>query len=333
MEDTRQVLLENFDKEVAARLKVHRDRTLESLSERERWLLNLTRSELNGEAVFHSTEPRFRYTGNAASSGYYHFDWRKANDNGDTFYRQGHPLATSLIDRALERRLESATLTFDYGAYGSVVSVLEPMIGTSGWLELSKLTITSLDTEEFLMLSDVIDDGGELDTEICSKLLTLPAAVSNGVNGAPPDFSKIRDAEMTKRVQEVEQRNMRHFDEEVLKLHHWSDDLKHGLEREIKELDKEIREARKLAALAGSLSEKLEAQKRIKTVEKDRKEKRKRLYDAQDEIDTRRDELIERIEVQLGQKKHITPLFCIRWTLTNNWQERKTRTNDTETET
>ena len=111
---------------------------------------------------------------------------------------------------------------------------------------------------------------------------------------------------------------MRHFDEEVLKLDHWSDDLKHGLEREIKELDKEIREARKVAALAGSLSEKLEAQKQIKTLEKDRKEKRKRLYDAQDEIDTRRDELIERIEVQLGQKKNITPLFCIRWTLTNN---------------
>ncbi|WP_166820079.1 SNF2-related protein [Thalassoroseus pseudoceratinae] len=318
MEDTRQVLLENFDEEVAARLKVHRDRTLESLSERERWLLNLTRSELNGEAVFDSTEPRFRYTGNAASPGYYHFDWRKANDNGDTFYRQGHPLATSLIDRAQGRKLDNATLTFNYGAYGSVVSVLEPLIGTSGWLELSKLTITSLDTEEFLLLSGVTDDGGELDAEICSKLLTIPAAVGNGVNGTPPDFSNIRDAEMTKRVQEVEQRNMRHFDEEVLKLDHWSDDLKHGLEREIKELDKEIREARKVAALAGSLSEKLEAQKQIKTLEKDRKEKRKRLYDAQDEIDTRRDELIERIEVQLGQKKNISPLFCIRWTLTNN---------------
>nr|MCU0721469.1 hypothetical protein [Pirellula sp.] len=111
--------------------------------------------------------------------------------------------------------------------------------------------------------------------------------------------------EVTKRVKEVEQRNMKHFDEEVLKLDHWSDDLKQGLEREIKELDKEIREARKVASLASSLADKLEAQKNIKTLESNRKEKRKRLYEAQDEIDSRRDELIQQIEGQLRQQQSL----------------------------
>ena len=119
-------------------------------------------------------------------------------------------------------------------------------------------------------------------------------------------------------MKEVEQRNMKHFDEEVLKLDHWSDDLKQGLEREIKDLDKEIREARKVAALAASLADKLNAQKNIKSLEKTRKERRKRLYDAQDEIDTRRDELIEKIEGQLSQKTDIAPLFTIRWHLTDS---------------
>jgi len=315
MEDTRQVLLENFDEEVATRLKVHRDKTLESLNQRERWLLNLTRTELNGEATFDKSEPRFRYSGNAASPGYYHFDWRKAGETGDTFYRQGHPLASSIIDRALERKLTSATLTFDYAQYGSVISVLEPMIGQSGWLELSKLTITSLDTEEFMLLIGETDQGTPLDTELCSKLLLLPAAVSEYIDGSLPDFSAKREAEMAKRVKEVEQRNMKHFDEEVLKLDHWSDDLKQSLEREIKELDKEIREARKVAALAASLSEKLEAQKQIKSLENNRKEKRKRLYEAQDEIDSRRDELIAQIEGQLSQQKSVGLVFSIRWHL------------------
>ena len=315
MEDTRQVLLENFDEEVAARLKVHRDKTLESLSERERWLLNLTRSELNGEAAFDKTEPRFQYTGDTARPGYYHFDWRKAKSNGDTFYRQSHPLATALIDRALQRQLTAATLTLNYADYGSVVSVLEPLIGKSGWLELSKLTITSLDTEEFLLLCGVTDGGSVLDAELCSKLLLIPGTATQAVDGSPPDLSANRDAEMTKRVGEVEQRNMKHFDEEVLKLDHWSDDLKQGLEREIKELDKEIREARKVAALAASLAEKLEGQKRIKSLEHTRKERRKRLYEAQDEIDSRRDELIQQIEVQLGQKQSVSRLFSIQWKL------------------
>ena len=36
---------------MAERLRVRKDTTLESLSERERWLLNLTRAELDGQAV------------------------------------------------------------------------------------------------------------------------------------------------------------------------------------------------------------------------------------------------------------------------------------------
>ena len=315
LEDTRQVLLENFDEEVTTRLKVHRDRTLESLSDRERWLLNLTRTELNTEAVFDASEPRFQYHGNAAQSGHYHLDWKKANENGDTFYRQGHPLATALIESALGRNLATSRLAFDYAAYGSVIRLLEPLIGQSGWLQCSKLSIQSLDVEEFLMLAGRTDSGLDLDSELCSKLLLLPATISNSPLGLPPDMSAIQDQELAKRVREVEQRNMKHFDEEVLKLDHWSDDLKQGLEREIRDLDKEIREARKVAALATSLAEKLEAQKMIKTLENNRKEKRTRLYEAQDEIDGRRDELIGKIEGQLSQRKTVHSLFTVRWTL------------------
>ena len=318
MNDTREALLENVDEEVTARLKVHRDRTLESLTERERWLLNLTRGEVNGQAQFDTEEPKFEYTGSVVPPGKFHLDWRKALATGATFYRQGHPLALALIQQAISRELKLATLTFDYGAYGSVVSLLEPLLGQSGWLELSKLTITSLDTEEFLLLAGKTDDGQSLDEELCSKLLSIPASVSEAIEGSPPDLSHCRGEELAQRMKEVEQRNMKHFDEEVLKLDHWSDDLKQGLEREIKDLDKEIREARKVAALAASLADKLDAQNNIKSLEKTRKERRKRLYDAQDEIDTRRDELIDKIEGQLSQTTDIAPLFAIRWHLTDS---------------
>ena len=105
------------------------------------------------------------------------------------------------------------------------------------------------------------------------------------------------------------------FDEEVIKLDHWSDDLKKGLEREIKEIDKEIREARKIAALAASLSDKLKAQKQIKALELKRNKKRRELFDAQDNIDAQRDELIAKIEKQLKHRHSIEQVFTVRWSL------------------
>jgi superfamily II DNA or RNA helicase len=294
MAATRQALLENFDQDVAERLRINKDKTLESLSDRERWLLALTRAELDGSATFDPSQPRFQYSGGDAAAAHYHLDWKVAEKNGDIFYRQDHPLAVKLIERAIGRSAEPQTLVFDYTSHGQVVSIVKPLVGKSGWLELSKLTVTSLDTEEFLLLSAQTDDGQPLDEETIRKLFLLPARL-DGPASAPADVSTLRERLKNERLGEVSQRNAKFFDEEVEKLDRWSDDLKIGLEREIKEIDTAIRDARKAGALAGSLSEKLEAQRQIKDLESSRKKKRAELYVEQDKVDERRNDLIGEI--------------------------------------
>ncbi len=106
---------------------------------------------------------------------------------------------------------------------------------------------------------------------------------------------------------------MRYFNEEVEKLDRWAEDLKTGLEREIKELDLQIREVKRLSTSAPSLQEKLEHQKRLKELDTERRTKRKRLFEAQDEIDAKRDGLIAGIEQRLQQKVSFNPLLTIRW--------------------
>jgi adenine-specific DNA-methyltransferase len=312
MAETRQMLLENFDEDVSERLRVHKDKTLESLNERERWLLNLTRAELDGCAEFDAAQPRFRYFGADAPQGWHHFDWKQAEKNGDIFYRQAHPLAVTIIDRALTRTLPPATLTFDYTGNGTVISILKPLVGQSGWLELSKLTVQSFDTEEFLVFAARTDAGDTLDADICAKMMSLPARVDPD-HPTQPDLDDARNAEIARFIKQVEERNAHFFDEEVIKLDRWSDDLKQGLEREIKELDKAIREARKLAALAASLADKLEAQRQMKSLESDRSRKRRELFDAQDKIDAQRDELIGKIEMQLKSKHTYSSIMVFRW--------------------
>jgi adenine-specific DNA-methyltransferase len=91
--------------------------------------------------------------------------------------------------------------------------------------------------------------------------------------------------------------------------------LKVGLEREIKELDRQIKEARRAATAALTLEEKLAGQKQIKALEAQRSQKRRALFDAQDEIDRQREQLISDIEGKLQQRVSLTRLFSIRWRL------------------
>jgi hypothetical protein len=62
-------------------------------------------------------------------------------------------------------------------------------VGASGWLELSKLTVESLDTEEFLLFAARADDGRSLDDETCRKLMLLPASEEGLAKEIVPDLS------------------------------------------------------------------------------------------------------------------------------------------------
>jgi len=317
MAETRQALLDNFDEEVHARLKFHRKEAFASLSQREQWLLALTQHELGDQATFDPKKPRFFYFGSEARKGNYNLDWKYAKKHRDTFYRLDHPLAQKLIQQARERSLPTAVVTFDYKAHGARIAALEKYIGCSGWLELSKLEVESFDSEEFLVFAARTDDGRVLNGELCSKLMRLPGRVTGEPTESIPEdtLDKARTKENKRCLKQVDERNGRFFDEEVSKLERWSDDLKLGLEREIKDLDQQVKEVRRESQQATALTEKLSAQKRLKQVESERNRKRRELYEAQDAIDERRDELIGKIEKQLGMNQRSETLFRFRWQL------------------
>ena len=64
-----------------------------------------------------------------------------------------------------------------------------------------------------------------------------------------------------------------------------------------------------------TLEEKLAGQKQIKALEAQRNQKRRSLFDAQDQVDKQREELIAVIEGKLNQATTLQPLFMLRWNL------------------
>lgn len=75
------------------------------------------------------------------------------------------------------------------------------------------------------------------------------------------------------------------------------------------------KEARRAASAALTLEEKLAGQKQVKALESQRNAKRRALFDAQDDIDRRREQLIAEIEGKLQQRVSQTTLFSIQWRL------------------
>ena len=91
--------------------------------------------------------------------------------------------------------------------------------------------------------------------------------------------------------------------------------MKFGLETEIKQIDKDIKEAKKAASASMSLASKLEHQKQLRALEQSRNTKRRSLYEAQDKIDEQRDTLIKKVEQQLKCTMNNTKLFTVKWSL------------------
>jgi adenine-specific DNA-methyltransferase len=317
MSQARRKLLEHFDDEVREKLRVRDEDSRAVLGRFERMLMQLTRHELADCAEFKG-DSSFRLNANPFGGeiplGLYELPRRSGDAH---LYRLGHPLADAVVERAKARELPAAEIHFDYGEHEGKVSILETLRGTGGFLSIALLSVESLDQQEdHLLFAAVADSGAKLDDDVSRRLLSLPGRVGAPFVAAPPDAVGLAMHERQTEIQQtISIRNARFFEAESEKLEAWADDLKAGLEREIKDLDRQIKEARRAAKAATLLEEKLATLKEIKALESQRNEQRRSLFDAQDEVDAQRERLIASIEAKLAQKTVQTQLFTVRWSL------------------
>jgi len=317
MAQARRALLENFDEEVAQRLKTCESAARETLSLYERWLFSLVQSELHGDIELCPGEPRFYYNGSLADKGYYHLNWKKAEQLKDHFLRKEHPFVEMIIQRALARNLPYAKMIFDYSNSEHKITFFEEMPSKSGWLIADKLTSEAFEIQEHLLLTCVADDGTVIDEELAAKLFELPAKESMelAIVELAKELQDQRANIKEEMLARIRRNDLEYFREECAKLDAWADDLKQGLEREIKLIDREISQLRKDERTTATLEQTLEIRKQINVLEKKRREKIRDLYKEQDRIDEKREELQEKIERQLQCRSYAEELFVIRWTL------------------
>ena len=329
----RKSLLENFDEDVQERLRLRSQDAKASLGKLERLLMRFTSGALNGHAEFTEDETSFvlkttpsflgSMTGfDELDAGRYELPRRSEDAH---IYRLGHPLAQALLQHAklqpgLTTTSPATKIVLDYAAYGAKVSVVEPLRGQHGWLEVQSLQIRSLGAvEEHLLVAAVDANGNAFDEQVTERLLNLPCASNVQVESSSAEHRPPLEAEIERQkilvVADLETRNLGAFTQETEKLDAWADDLKVGLERDIKELDRRIKESRTKSKGAATLADKLAAQKEQRDLEGQRDKKRRELFDRQDEIQRKRDGLIDELERQLKQEITVSTLLTCEWEL------------------
>lgn len=317
MVKTRDTLLAHFDEEVLEKIKTA---SIETRDRYEQMFMDITRLELNGHAVFDGDNafvlksvPSPDLEGKIPL-GRYELPRRSGEAH---LYRLGHPLGEFVLEQAKSRSLPSAKLVLDYDAYAKRVSTLEPLRGATGWLAVELLTVDSLGgKEQHLLVAAVTTDGRALAEDDPAKLLRLPVREYDELASSSAENPVLEAdlAERRKRLAEnINRRNLKYFEQEVQKLEAWADDLKVGLEQEIKEIDRQIKEVRRTAATAPTLEEKLQWQKQQRELEQKRNKLRRDLFDRQDEIEARRNALIAELETRLQQRINVQRLFAVAW--------------------
>lgn len=316
--DAREKLLDNFDQEVIEKVRIQSSGLLDRFNDR---LWTLTRHMLSDCAKFDEHEYSFYLTSNPFPSetiypGPYHLGKNVEDVNT---YRVGHPLAQRVLGKAKSIDLSPAEVIFAYTGSGKNIATLAPLVGKSGWLACSRLTVQAFETEETLIMAAVADDGMLLDDGQCRRLFDLPGQLGNTT--VVPAEIKPRLAEavagrQAELLAAMSAKNGQWFDTEMDKLDRWADDRRTALKAELDDLDADIKDAKSAARLAPNLPQKLELQRKLRTLEGKRDEAWKAYDAASREVDRQKDSLLDEIGRRLQQQTACETLFSLRWKVT-----------------
>jgi len=143
-----------------------------------------------------------------------------------------------------------------------------------------------------------------------NRIMELPAEIIGEAGADAAELDTLRQANLEKQKAEIERINKEYFLAECAKLDAFSEDLKDGLQRELKDLGKEITEKKRIfkGSTDKTLAEMLEMKEEVSRLEEKRKKLRRDIYDREDEIDTRNDRLQDEIRTKLegsSTLKHI----------------------------
>lgn len=311
MVEARHSILENFDEDVAARLKDCQTSTVASLDKFSQWTLFFLLAH-GAERVAPENKLRFRF-GEDPSGQVYNLQWRDAEEEGDAFLRRDDSRYLRWIDEAKSVDLPFGSVKFLYSNSDRRVSYLDERPGIRGVITVDKLSYSGIGEEEHLVITAVTDDGCQLDEDLVNTLFELPAELTDAAGAANGEVEALRKERVDQRQRAIEATNKQYFLDECAKLDAYSEDLKEGLQRELNDIKKAIteknREFRNSTDLP--LDEMLAVKDELEELKHKRKRMQRDLYDREDEIEAQNEQLQAEMREKLRGNSELERIMTI----------------------
>lgn len=331
MQKTQEKLLEHFDEDIHDILKVKLDQARERLDKVGRWFWAVTHQQLKDVASFDHENYRFTLQKSVKQLpvGQYQLLRKAGGENSELqvqeqhshAYRINHPLGEHVIESAKSLDTKRALLSFDYTNHATKISVADKLKGQSGWLTLTVLAVEAFNRQEFLLFTAKTDNGQLIDNEACKRLFSIGASVVQNdhfkdTNIAPVELLELKRRQIEVKLSEVMEENNALFEVERDKLEKWAEDKVFAAEEALRDTKSQIKSVKRESRHALSVEEQKQNQEKLKQLERLQKRQRMEIFDIEDEIADKRDELIAALEERMKQRTEVTELFTIRWQVT-----------------
>jgi SNF2 family DNA or RNA helicase len=291
----RQSILENFDAEVAALLKTCNEQTRAGLDKFSRWLCSFFLAWGSSE-VKELDATRFIYKGRT-----YNVRWKDAEERGEIFLRRED--FEDWLTAARNKDVPPMALRFQYSGNGGRIGFLDDHSGLRGTLSVDKLIFSGFGVEEHIVMSVVTEDGAVVDDDMMNQVLELPAVVVGDCPQETTEIERLRRDGLAAKQSEIDSENKQYYFDECAKLDAYSEDLKEGLQRQLKDIRKLISEKNKLFRSSkdtAALAEMVAMKEELNSLKTKEKKMKREIYDREDEIEAENARLQDEIKAQMG---------------------------------
>lgn len=324
MADVRDAILEHFDEDVHERLKLQLDHANGLLRRTERYFWIVTKFVLAPYADFDDSSYSFVLRTSPCADvelgRYVLASQRQPGLAGRFIYRLNHPLGQWVLANAKAMPTDAATITFFPSESAVKVTRVEQLAGQAGLLAVDRMSIRGAETEEYLLVSGVMADDRSLAVEAGEKLFAVPGSMASG-DATPlemvPVLATRLEHEVARHRAAVQSRSAERtstrFNVEREKLFRWAEDQEKAAEQELDSVKAQIGRLQREARKVDTLDAQRQIQEQIADLEKKKRRLRKEIFTIEDEIQARRDELLDALERRVEQTVTVEALFRIGW--------------------